>query len=485
MVFSSLIFLFVFMPLFFLSYFAVKNRTYKNVILLIFSVLFYAWGEPKYVFLILIATLVNYIFARYIQKARDSIKWDLKLSEKQKLLNKSKYLAISAVTLNILVIVVFKYLDFLIMNFNSLTGSDNAYANIPLPIGISFFTFQIISYIIDVYKGKIKAQKNIIFLGAYISAFPQLIAGPIVRYETIEDELTNRLETSTQIAEGIRRFAGGLNKKVLISHLMAQVVDIVLRYSNVQYKMLGAIIIAVAYTLQIYFDFSGYSDMAIGLGKIMGFNYNENFNYPYISKSVTEFWRRWHISLSSFFKDYVYIPLGGNRCSASKHICNILIVWLLTGLWHGADWNFVLWGLYYGILLIIEKYIPKIVKDKTPSVLKHIFTILIIIFGWVIFKFTDPSELNEFIKTLFGTYGFGSYKFIKNIGLVQIDFIIAGICGIMFSAPIVGSLKDMYKEKSYYRYIVLTLDIITLSLFVLSVINLAVGSFNPFIYYKF
>jgi len=316
MVFSSLFFIYCFMPLFFLVYFNKKDRQYRNIILLVFSLLFYSWGEPVYIFLMIFSILVNYKLALLLEKKKKFLSSkNIRFSIKKTLKKKLKIILNFGLIFNILIVVIFKYLDFLIMNINVLFNTNIKFVNLPLPIGISFFTFQIISYIVDVYRGEVEAQKNVFYLGAYIAAFPQLVAGPIVKYETVSNELENRKETRDMFANGIRRFIIGLSKKVIIANNVAQVIDTLEAYSNIQYKSIGAIIIAISYTLQIYFDFSGYSDMAIGLGKMLGFKYNENFNYPYISKSITEFWRRWHISLSSFFRDYVYIPLGGNRVS--------------------------------------------------------------------------------------------------------------------------------------------------------------------------
>lgn len=324
MVFSSVIFLFCFLPIFLLCYFLPKKRKTRNIVLLLFSLLFYSYGEPIYVLLMILSIIVNYYIALLMDKSK----------------KKKSYLVIDII-FNLGLLFLFKYFDFFINDINNVFNLNMKFLQLSLPIGISFYTFQILSYIIDLYKGKVGVQKSIINLGCYISAFPQLIAGPIVRYQTVNEELENRCENEKDIAEGIKRFIIGLSKKVIIANEMAYVAD-TLYGSVAEIGFLGTLIASICYTLQIYFDFSGYSDMAIGLGKILGFHYLENFNYPYIAKSITDFWRRWHISLSSFFRDYVYIPLGGNRCKKIRHLFNLFVVWFLTGLWHGASWNFIL-----------------------------------------------------------------------------------------------------------------------------------------------
>ena len=334
MLFTSISFLYYFLPLVLIIYFIVPKK-FKNLVLLIFSLLFYFYGEPKYILLMLFEILVSFIGAILIDKYKD------------------KSILILTLFIHIILLIIFKYTDFFITNINNIFNTNFKLLNIALPIGISFYTFQIISYLIDVYKGKVKVQKNIIKLATYVSLFPQLIAGPIVRYEVIANELDNRKHSFEDFAIGVRRFTIGLAKKVLIANILGELCtkfNLVEERSIILYWLF-----AISYMLQIYFDFSAYSDMAIGLGRIFGIHFPENFNYPYISKSITEFWRRWHISLSTWFRDYIYIPLGGNRVSKIKFLRNILIVWLLTGLWHGASWNFIIWGLSFGILLIIEK----------------------------------------------------------------------------------------------------------------------------------
>ena len=381
MLFTSISFLYYFLPLVLIVYFIVPKK-YKNLVLLLFSLLFYFYGEPKYILLMLFEILVAFIGAILIDKYKD------------------KSILILTLFIHIILLVIFKYTDFFISNINNIFNTNFKLLNIALPIGISFYTFQIISYVIDVYRGKVKVQKSFLKLATYVSLFPQLIAGPIVRYEVIEDELDNRKHSFEDFAIGVRRFTIGLTKKVLIANMLGELCtkfDLVDERSIVFYW-----IFAISYMLQIYFDFSAYSDMAIGLGRIFGFHFLENFDYPYISKSITEFWRRWHISLGSWFRDYVYIPLEGNRVNKIKFLRNILIVWLLTGFWHGASWNFIIWGLYFGILLILEKYVLKKYIEKTPTAIRYILTMFLVIISFYIFAFDDTTKLIDFGKILFG-----------------------------------------------------------------------------------
>lgn len=464
MLFSSMVFLFVFLPCFLGLYFLVKNVKYRNFILLVFSLLFYAWGEPIYIFLMILSIVVNYLFA----KAIDVYK------------SKAKKILILSLIFNIGLLLVFKYTDFFINTFNTIFSLNVNLLNIALPIGISFYTFQILSYVIDVYRGDVKVQNSIMNLACYVSAFPQLIAGPIVRYSTINEELHKRRVTLNDFAEGIRRFILGLGKKVIIANQMAYVADHIFALSATEYGIVGCLIGIITYSLQIYFDFSGYSDMAIGLGRMLGFHYLENFNYPYIARSITEFWRRWHISLSSFFKDYVYIPLGGNRVKKILHIRNILIVWMLTGLWHGASWNFVLWGLYYGIILLVEKYLN---LKKIPSFFQHLYTIILITIGWLIFRGVEFSDLINSFSALFGKYGLGNWESsILKVEIFQVRYIVAFVLGVIFATPIYPKLKARIEKQEGKKLI---LDAIILLIFVLSIIFLVVDSYNPFIYFRF
>ncbi len=452
MVFSSIIFLFLFLPLFLICYFIPKKVKTKNVILLIFSLAFYAWGEPYYFFLMLFMIIVNYYLTILMDK------------------KKSKKILILLIIFNLLSLFSFKYLNFCINNINSIFGLSIKHVNLTLPIGISFYTFQILSYVIDVYRGKVKVQKSFINLACYVSAFPQLIAGPIVRYSDIEKEIVNRVTKMDDLYEGIKRFIIGLSKKVLIANNVSFVCDQIFNFGIVETGFIGIVIAIIAYTLQIYFDFSGYSDMAIGLGRMCGFHYNENFDSPYISKSVTEFWRRWHISLSSFFRDYVYIPLGGNRVRKVKFIRNVLIVWMLTGLWHGDSWNFVLWGLYYGIILLIEKFF---FKERSNSKIYNIITMIIVCIGWLIFRETNFNDLITSFKALFGVYGLGNMSSLYFLGIFSLRYILAFIFGILFSLNIIKIKDGKFK------------DIMLIVIFVLSIIFVTVSSYNPFIYFRF
>ncbi|MBO4601064.1 MAG: MBOAT family protein [Bacilli bacterium] len=450
MVFSSVIFLFAFLPLFLICYFASKRIRTKNIFMFLFSLLFYAWGEPYYIFLMLFMIIVNYYLT-------------IVMSEK-----KSKKIFIFLIVFNLLSLFSFKYLNFCIDNVNNIFNLNVSRVNLSLPIGISFYTFQILSYVIDVYKGKVDVQRKFINLACYVSAFPQLIAGPIVRYIDIEKEINDRKTTADDFADGIRRFIIGLSKKVLIANNVSYICDSIFNMGASSAGFIGILIATISYTLQIYFDFSGYSDMAIGLGRMCGFHYNENFKYPYIAKTVTEFWQRWHISLSSFFKDYVYIPLGGNRKGVIKHIRNILIVWILTGLWHGDSWNFIIWGLYYALILVFEKYVLKKVKISS-----HIYTMIIVMIGWLIFRQTNFSELVSSFKALFGGYGLGNFKSLYYLGIFSSRYILSFFIGI-FASINLFKLKDGYVK-----------DILLIIIFLLSVILIVVSSYNPFIYFRF
>ena len=455
MVFSSTIFLFMFLPIFLISYFLVKNIKIKNILLLIFSLIFYAWGEPYYILLMILSIIVNYFLTKKMDK------------------NKSKGLFIVLLIFNIGLLFSFKYVNFVINNLNLLLNINISNIKLSLPIGISFYTFQILSYVIDVYNNKVKIQNSLLKLATYISAFPQLIAGPIVRYSDIEKELNDRKTTPEDINIGIKRFIIGLSKKVLIANNVAFIADSIFGAGIVSTGFFGIVIAIIAYTLQIYYDFSGYSDMAIGLGRILGFHYMENFNLPYIARNITDFWRRWHISLSSFFKDYVYIPLGGSKTTKAKHIRNILIVWALTGLWHGAEWNFIIWGLYYGILLLIEKFI---ISDKIKnSYVYHLLTLVIISIGWLIFRETNFNDLLSSFKALFGVYGLGSITSLYYLGIFSLRYILAFILGIILSKDIIS--KEFKDSKIF--------DVMLLILLILCIIYVVVGSYNPFIYFRF
>ncbi len=390
MVFSSLLFMFRFLPLVLILYYAAHVKL-RNVILFLFSLFFYAWGEPKYVFLMLCSITVDYFIGKRIQKCRSA----------DRMSAAGRWMLLSVIY-NLSVLGFFKYTDFLIGTINAVFGTDIPLPGIPLPIGISFFTFQTMSYTIDVYRGVTQAQTSWLNYGTYVSMFPQLIAGPIVQYKTIAKQLKERTETTGEFVAGITRFLAGVGKKVLLANNIGVLWDTVSAMPLASLPAATAWLGAIAYTFQIYFDFSGYSDMAIGLGQMFGFHFLENFNYPYISRSITEFWRRWHISLSSWFREYVYIPLGGNRKGAAKQIRNIVIVWMLTGIWHGASWNFVLWGVYYGILLILEKFIFGKALKKLPGVLQHAYTLFFVVISWVIFAFDNVGAGIGYIGAMFG-----------------------------------------------------------------------------------
>lgn len=469
MLFSSTTFIFMFLTLLLILYFPIKNIKYRNIILLIFSLIFYSWGEPKYIFLMLLTVLIAYMFGLLIDKYRNDKK-------------KSKLFLVISVILILLNLFIFKYLDFSIGIINSVFKTNIGLTKLVLPIGISFYTFQILSYVIDLYWGKVGVQKKYFRLLLYVSFFPQLIAGPIVRYETVEKEISDRKTTLDGFISGFKRFIWGLAKKVIIANNVAIFCDYV--YNN--YSSYGSNILwvaAVCYTLQIYFDFSGYSDMAIGLGKMFGFNFLENFNYPYIATSITDFWRRWHISLSSFFRDYVYIPLGGNRVSKIKFIRNIFIVWLLTGIWHGASYNFILWGLYYAILLLFEKMVTGKYIEKLPKVLKILYSLFFITLGWVIFRVENINDLILVIKKMF-SFNNTSFVTLFNNNAMLISTIPYIILGIFLSIPIDKLFKTKV-DKSNGIVLTLIEDLILGILFGISIMFLVSNSYNPFIYFRF
>lgn len=471
MIFSSLVFLFAFLPVVLIFYYLSNNKL-KNLVLLLASLFFYAWGEPKYVFLMLGSICVNYIFG--LKVASD------KVSEK-------KLWLIIAVIFNISLLGVFKYSNFFIDNINSVFNMNLNIPTIALPLGISFFTFQTMSYVIDVYRYDGKVQKNIFDLALYISLFPQLVAGPIVRYETVDNQISNRKHSMDKFADGVNRFIIGLGKKVIYSNQLGLIADGVFAAQVLNLSMLEAWLGIICYTLQIYFDFSGYSDMAIGLGKMFGFDFLENFNYPYISQSVSEFWRRWHISLGSWFRDYVYIPLGGNRVSPIKQYRNLFIVWSLTGIWHGANWTFMAWGLYYGILIALEKaFLDKLLK-KLPQIFRHIYLVLIVMIGWVFFRAENITQAIDFIKVLGGIGANGIYNnsFISYIN--EYGFIL--ILAIIFSTPILPKIKSMlelkHKKLVESKFIYVAHSTCLMSIMFIIVVILVNSTYNPFLYFRF
>lgn len=466
MVFSSAIFIFLFLPLVLLCYF-LSPRKLKNYVLLFFSLVFYIFGGPKFLLVLLAVVLIDYVGAILIHKT-----------------NKKKLFLILTITCNILVLVYFKYTGFFLENVNSIFGLKITIPKIVLPIGISFYTFQAMSYVIDVYRNKVKLQKNFLTLLLYVSLFPQLVAGPIVRYETIEDELNNRKETFNDVSEGIKRFILGLAKKVIIANQMGLLADTIFGLNELSTPV--AILGGIAYMFQIYFDFSAYSDMAIGLGRIFGFKFLENFNFPYISKSITEFWRRWHISLSTWFRDYIYIPLGGNRKGIKRQIINMLIVWLLTGFWHGAEWNFVLWGLYYFIFLVLEKFVLNKFLDKLPNVLKHVYAIVVIYFGWILFRCDSMELLKHYFNALF-SFSFSAMSFNEILIYLE-SYYVYFILAIIFSTPVYYKLVEKISSVKNKK-LKLVLDIIhylgLIVIFIITIMFLAYSSYNPFIYFRF
>lgn len=465
MVFSSLIFLFMFLPMVLTLYYITPKR-YRNLTLFIVDLIFYAWGEPQLVILMLVSIILNYTAGIIIAVNRE-----------RKAIAKSAF--ILSIVLNLGLLGFFKYAGFIGETLNIVMP----FLNIPiievaLPIGISFYTFQTMSYTIDVYRNTVKVQKNIISFGAYVSLFPQLIAGPIVRYEDIAEQLTNRRETLEHFTDGVKLFLIGLSKKVLLANEMGRLWDSV-RSSGAASGAFGAWVGIIAYTFQIYFDFCGYSEMAMGLGKMFGFDFLKNFDYPYISRSITEFWRRWHISLGTWFREYVYIPLGGNRRGLGRQIINICIVWFLTGLWHGASWNFILWGLYFGFILMLEKiFLLKLLK-KAPAVISHIYSIILIVFGWVLFYFEDMREMGVFISRLFGSDGF---IMSGNVSAMVISYIPLLAAAAIVSTPLISRLYHMIKSKPILYVLDNAGCIISLLLCVSSLVS---SGYNPFLYFKF
>lgn len=466
MLFSSIPFLYYFLPLTLLCYFLAPRRA-KNAVLLLFSLIFYAWGEPKYVLFMVASILQGYLFGRLVEKYRNYPR-------------RSKLFLTVSVLFSLLLLGYCKYADFFIRSFNAVTGLSVPLLRVALPIGISFYTFQILSYVVDVYRGTVAAQRNLIDLGTYIAMFPQLIAGPIVRYADIEPQLKERRSTTDMIAAGAQRFVLGLAKKVLIANVLYQLITVY--KSTTQPSVLYSWMYAAAYMLHIYFDFSGYSDMAIGLGKIFGFHFAENFNYPYISRSATEFWRRWHMSLGSWFRDYVYIPMGGNRVAPARRYFNILVVWILTGLWHGADWNFVLWGLFFAVFLIMEKGFLLKPLQKLP-VLSHLYTLLLVAVSFVIFDSAGLSEAATHLGRMFGAGGIPlvTGEALYYLGSYAVTFIIAIIGATPFPTRMA---KQLSEGKGGRAISILAPAALVLVLAVVTA-YLVDGSFNPFLYFRF
>ena len=457
MLFSSIPFLFYFLPCVLLLY-AISPKKFKNFTLLVCSLVFYAWGEPRLVLLMLITVLGGYILGLLTEK-----------------FNKHKKLFLAlAVALSLGFLGYFKYVDFFIENINLMTGLSIPLLNVALPIGISFYTFQLLSYNIDVYRGNVPAQRNFVDLATYISLFPQLIAGPIVRYSDVAKQLRNRNHSFDKIALGVRRFVIGLSKKIIIANTLGEICEI-FKSSNDK-SVLYFWLYAVAFALHIYFDFSGYSDMAIGLGKLFGFDFAENFDYPYISKSITEFWRRWHISLGTWFRDYVYIPLGGSRVGMARMIINLLIVWMLTGFWHGAEWSFILWGLYFAVLLIVEKlFLLKWLNHS--KVISRIYVLLLVVISFVIF---NAGSINEAFVYIGGMLGVGDYPLVSTEALFYLkDYLFVLIIAIVGATNFPKYFVTKFKTLQWLEPIVL------IALLAVSTAYLVDGSFNPFLYFRF
>lgn len=464
MVFSSLVFMFAYLPITLLAYYLVPRQG-RNIFLFIVNLIFYGWGEPKLVLLMVFNIFFNYIGGWLVDKYRADAK-------------KKKLFLILTCVLDIGILAVFKYTGMITETLNMLPFLNIPELQISLPIGISFYTFQTMSYVIDVYRDDAPVSKNFINFGTYVALFPQLIAGPIVRYRDVAEQLVNRRETLEMFTKGVKLFMVGLAKKVIIANTMGTLTTNIFATTD-ENGVVGTWVGIIAYTFQIYFDFSGYSDMACGLGNMMGFEFLKNFNYPYIAKSITDFWRRWHISLSTWFKEYVYIPLGGNRKGVKRQILNLLIVWGLTGLWHGAAYNFVLWGLYYGLLLILEKFVLKKFLDRLPSFVQHIYTLFIIIIGWGLFYFTDVGQLGEFMVDLFnfgnGICGNQAFNLImSNLPML----IIAAVA----STPLA---KMLYTRFEHRRFMWIPETLYCMGVLAVSTASLVNQSYNPFLYFRF
>lgn len=466
MLFSSIVFLFTFLPISLVIYYLVPRKA-KNAVLLLFSLIFYAWGEPVYIFLMILSILFNYFSG-------------LDLARKEGRKKARRRSLVLTVVVNLLILGFFKYYGFVLTNLNAVLPVQIPYRELELPIGISFYTFQTLSYIIDVYRGKARVQVNLIDFGTYVTMFPQLIAGPIVRYTDVEKQLKNRQESLSKFGQGAGLFIVGLAKKVLLANTVGAV------YAEVtaaaESSVLTAWIGCIAYTFQIYFDFSGYSDMALGLGKMFGFEFPKNFDYPYTSKSVTEFWRRWHISLGSWFREYVYIPLGGNRVSVPGNLMNLLVVWFLTGLWHGASWNFVIWGLYYGLILVIEKYVAGRFLRKLPEGVRVIYTMLLVMAGWVLFFSTGLPEAAAYLGRMFGVGAAGIID-RQALYLIKSNWML-WIALLTGSTPVIHRLGQIliYDEENPRAG---AAAVLYLGMFLLCAAYLVTETYNPFLYFRF
>ncbi|MCD7879648.1 MAG: MBOAT family protein [Candidatus Gastranaerophilales bacterium] len=471
MLFSSITFLYVFLPIVSLLYLVTKKELH-NSILLIASILFYAWGEPKYLAIMLVTIIVNYYGAILIDKFRQTKR-------------KQKAALLGTIIVDLGFLVYFKYFDFIIANINSIFHSQIDLIEVIMPIGISFYTFQALSYLIDVYRGEVKVQKDFYKLALYISLFPQLIAGPIVKYHDIETQIDDRDVTFDKVSLGAKRFIIGLSKKIIIANTLGSVADKIFTQTPDTFSPLIAWLGAICYSFQLFFDFSGYSDMAIGLGLIFGFKFLENFNYPYISKSITEFWRRWHISLSTWFKNYVYISLGGNRKGLLKTLRNLGIVFLLTGIWHGAAWNFVIWGIWNGFFIILEKILGIGKKDEVLSgakkIFRHIYTILIFVLGWVIFRSDDMAYAFTYLKNMFGMIKVHDVLYSLAYYIDRFEIIILAVA-VLCSTPIFSKMLQKSEENKILKTIV---NLWLIFLLISSTAFIASSTYNPFIYFRF
>ncbi|WP_409295808.1 MBOAT family O-acyltransferase [Peribacillus sp. SCS-26] len=473
MLFSSTVFLFLFLPVVLVVYY-ILPRTFKNTWLLGASLAFYAWGEPEFLPIMLFSIAINYVFAIIVDKKRESktaVRWILAV----------------AVISNLMLLGYFKYAGFIVENMNSLFGTDYANPNVPLPLGISFYTFQAISYVIDVYRRDGGVQKNPINMALYKSLFPQLIAGPIVRYQTVSDQIKDRKETFEKFAYGTKRFIIGLGKKMFLANNCGWVADQVFAQNPDEISMGLAWIGIIAYSLQIYFDFSGYSDMAIGLGKMFGFDFLENFNYPYISRSVAEFWRRWHISLGTWFRDYLYIPLGGSRVSEWKVYRNLAAVWFATGIWHGASWTFIAWGVYYGVFIMLERaFLGKLLK-KWPVFVQHIYALLVVIAGWVFFRAETFTYAIGYYKAMLGLNGAGIWSADAGYYFTQYGILI--LLAIIGATPLLVTINKSVLDKRPTLYTQAAWDIgktgYYLLVMAIGIVSVVANTFNPFIYFRF
>lgn len=470
MLFSSITFLFIFLPLTLLLYYLVPFRM-KNYVMLAASLIFYAWGEPVYIILMILSIILNYFCGQDIYEKRDNAR-AMKMS------------LMFGVVMNLLILGFFKYYGLLMDTINAILPIDIPYRVLALPIGISFYTFQAMSYLIDVYRKEVKPQENVLYFALYISMFPQLIAGPIVRYIDIEEQLKERSINSTKFGEGAMYFIRGLAKKVVLANTFGSVYEQVAAMQMGSFSTLTAWVGAIAYAFQIYFDFGGYSDMAIGLGKMFGFEFLPNFNYPYIAKSITDFWRRWHISLSTWFREYVYIPLGGNRCTPSRYILNLLIVWMLTGLWHGAQWNFMFWGLYYGVILILEKYLWGSKIEKLPAAVQHIYAFVLVLFGWVFFFSPTLGYAGQYLKVMFGIGAKGIFD-KQGFFMIFTNWLLI-VIAILASAPrgykLLKKITGCWQSEEVRAIVTCAVYI---AMFLLCIAFLVTETYNPFLYFRF